>query len=191
MNSKLLGNKNPRVNNYADLLILTALAGFLLFGFLIYQRYNPQNLSFDIQYNLVQQIENDYKAKPVSINIESQKIALPIIPSEIKNNKWEATTKGVSYLSSSALPGEQGNSILYGHNWPNLLGNITKVKPGEKITINFSDHSSREFLVEYITQVKPTQTEILNNSSDHRITIYTCSGFLDSMRFVVVAKLLV
>ena len=37
-------------------------------------------------------------------------------------------------------------------------------------------------------EVKPNAVEILESADDSRLTIYTCSGFLDTARFVVVAK---
>lgn len=185
------GNKKPRVNTLANIFLFLGFLGLIFSAYLIFQRYNPQKLSFNLNYNTLEKAENSTEVLPVGIVIESQKISLPVYPAEIKNNEWEATNKGVSYLKNSVVPGEKGNSIMYGHNWPNLLGRLPKVKPGEKITVNFSDNSSKDFVIEYTAQVDPGQTSILDNSSDNRITLYTCTGFLDNKRFVVVAKLLV
>ena len=63
------------------------------------------------------------------------------------------------------------------------------MKPGDRIEIAFSDGSIREFVVAYTTTVNPGQVEILKDSEDSRLTLYTCTGFLDSKRFVVTAKL--
>lgn len=184
--------KVTRLNFWANFLLALGLLGLLLNFYLIFQRYNPRQLSFNINYSeLASKSAESAISEPIGISISSAGIALPILPVEIKGTKWEATTKGISYLKTSVVPGEVGNSILYGHNWPNLLGNLTKVKPGEKITILYADNSSRDFLVEYTAQVKPEDTSVLKNSDDSRITVYTCSGFFDSKRFVVVAKLLV
>lgn len=191
MKRRKLDTKNPRVNSLANIFLTLGLFGLIFSAYLIYERSNPQNLSFKVNFSEDQKMKAIPYAAPVAINIESQKIELPIIPSEIRNNKWEATKKGVSYLKTSVIPGEIGNSILYGHNWARLLGNLKKVKPGEKIAITYSDGSVKEFLIEYSIEVKPDNEDILQNSLDKRITLYTCSGFLDSKRLVVVAKLLV
>ena len=114
---------------------------------------------------------------------------LEIIPSKITNNTWEATSQGVSHLSSSPIPGEKGNSILYGHNWTNLLGNLTKIKPGAEINIILKNREKKIFIVEYVSIVGPNDTQILADTDDTRITLYTCTGFLDSKRFVVTALL--
>lgn len=87
------------------------------------------------------------------------------------------------------MPGEPGNSILYGHNWTSLFGNLPKTKPGERVDIGFSDGSMQQFIVEYTSIVSPDEIEIIEQTEDTRITLYTCTGFLDSKRFVVVAKL--
>ncbi len=114
---------------------------------------------------------------------------LEIIPSKITNNTWEATSQGVSHLSSSPIPGEKGNSILYGHNWTNLLGNLTKIKPGAEINIILKNREKKIFIVEYVSIVGPNDTQILADTDDTRITLYTCTGFLDAKRFVVTALL--
>lgn len=191
MRVSILDNKTPRVNFLANIFLTIGIVGAVFSVYLIYQRYNPQKLSFSIEYNPVESKSNRESSFPKELSIESAGIFLPVVPSEIKNNKWQVTNEGVSYLKSSVFPGEEGNSILYGHNWPNLLGHLNKVKPGQKITIIYQDNSKKDFLVEYVSEVNPNQTSILNNSKDSRITLYTCSGFLDSKRLVVVAKLLV
>jgi len=162
----------------------------ILFGsFLVFQRNNPNRVAFaksDI--SLATSVENK-TFLPKHIHIPSINIDLPIYISEIKNNEWEVTDKGVSYLKTSVIPGEIGNSILYGHNWSNLLGNLTKIKTGEVIEITFEDNTKKEFIVNLIQEVKPDDVSILNSTNDKRITIYTCTGFLDTKRFVVVAIL--
>lgn len=189
----LKSTKITRLNFWANFLLTLGVLGLVLSFYLIYQRYNPQNLSFNIKEADITEYKNANSeiVEPVGIKINSANISLTVSPAEIKGNKWQSITTGISYLKSSVHPGEIGNSILYGHNWPNLLGNLTKVKPGDKITILYADNSTRDFLVELTAQVKPEDTTILKNSEDRRITLYTCSGFLDSERLVVVAKLLV
>jgi LPXTG-site transpeptidase (sortase) family protein len=162
----------------------------ILFGsLLVFQRNNPNRVAFANTDNNIMSVEENKTKIPASVIIPSLNINLPIYLSEIKNNKWEVTDKGVSYLKTSVLPGDKGNSVLYGHNWTNLLGNLTKIKTGEKITIEFDDKSKKEFVVTLIQEVNPDDISILNDTVDNRITIYTCSGFLDSKRFVVVALL--
>lgn len=159
----------------------------LVFGvLLIAQRHNPKRIEFE---NFSTHSSSPKTLAPIEIVIPSLDIHLPIYPSKITNNKWEATEKGISYLSDSPIPGDLGNSILYGHNWENLLGNLPNIKPGEKIYVLLSNKYKKTFVVQYVSIVSPDQSEILNKSSDARITLYTCTGFLDTKRFVVTAIL--
>lgn len=162
--------------------------GFLILtfgGFLLYQHYTPQRLSFS-NFKPSSALQVNHKSR---IIIPSLSINLEIFPAKINGNKWEATTEGVSHLSSSPIPGEKGNSILYGHNWTSLLGNLTKINPGAEINIILENNDKKTFVVEYISVVDPSATQILSNTKDTRITLYTCSGFLDIKRFVVTALL--
>lgn len=169
------------------------LFGFLclfLAGYLFWQRNNPYRLSFDLEEK--NQIAVQTATESASLNqitIPDLKIDLAIYPAVRKEKGWDSTTKGVSYLTSSPLPGEIGNSILYGHNWRNLLGSLTRAKPGQKIQIIFDDGTQKTFIIDTTTIVTPDQTSVLNQTKDRRITIYTCTGFLDRKRFVAVAIL--
>lgn len=169
-------------------LIALSIICFILATFFYLERNNPQRLAFAV---------NDYPSKttaynstsaPVEIIIPAINLDLPIIPAKLEKGKWEATTKGVSWLSSSPMPGIEGNSILYGHNWPNLLGNILKLKPGQIIKIKFSDGLEKLFVIDSTVTVSPNDVNILKPSKSAQVTLYTCTGFLDNKRFVVVAK---
>lgn len=125
---------------------------------------------------------------PTRLRIKALKIDLPVISQKITQNSWETTEQGVSYLTSSALPGERGNAIFYGHNFANLLGNLVRAKPRFAVEIEFSDKTMRRFVIESTMEVSPDQTNVLATSKESLLTIYTCSGFFDEKRFVVVAK---
>ncbi len=125
---------------------------------------------------------------PKRIKIPAVNIDLNIFPSTYKGHTWEYTDDGVSYLSNTPIPGAQGNSVFYGHNRPNLLGSLNKVNKGDYIEIDYSDGSTQKFEISSTFMVSPDQTHILNETDDSRITLYTCVGFLDLKRWVVVAS---
>lgn len=161
----------------------------LFFGFnLIWQRYSPKKLEFNNYSNSFGYTTAG--AIPKQIIIPSLKLSLPIYPAQIHSKYWDATDKGVSYLVSSPIPGSKGNSIVYGHNWQSLLGSLPKIKPNDKIEVILDSGEKKIFKVQSTAIVGPDQTSILKDSTDARITIYTCTGFLDSQRFVAVATLL-
>lgn len=147
---------------------------------------NPQNLAFDVN-DLPEKTDNS-SSIPSEIVINDINLDLNIFPAELRNGRWEVSTKGASWLSSSPVPGTKGNSIIYGHYWPNLLGHITKLKPGEVIKIKFADGSTKVFVIDSTVAISPNDVNILKPSKNAQITLYTCTGFLDNKRFVVVAK---
>ena len=164
------------------------LGAMLIFAaaYLTWQRFTPTRLSFATR-SVGDRLTVPTEFSPVRLRITRLKIDLPVIPTALENGKWTATDRGASYLVSTPLPGGIGNSVLYGHNWPNLLGRIVRIKPGDLIEIQLSDGTTRNFRVKYTATVTPDQTHILAPSDDKRITLYTCIGFLDSKRFVVTA----
>lgn len=174
---------------FAKLLVGFGLICLILTAFFLWERYNPQRLAFAIN-DLSTQSDTANTALPTEIIINDLSLNLPILPAKLEKGKWEATTKGISYLTSSPIPGTKGNSILYGHNWPNLLGNITKLKTGQNIKIKFTDGSVKNFIINSTVSVSPREIGILSPSLNSQITLYTCTGFLDNKRFVVVAKIM-
>lgn len=172
----------------SKLLTFFGIICFISAAFLFWQRYNPQRLAFALGNYSSQTNTSNSTAAPTKIIIPAINLDLPILPANLNKRQWEATTKGISWLSSSPLPGSAGNSILYGHNWPNLLGNITKLKPGQVIKIKFMDGSTKDFVIDSTVTVSPNEISILAPSKAPQITLYTCTGFLDNKRFVIVAK---
>lgn len=100
---------------------------------------------------------------------------------------WQISDARVTYLLGSARPGEAGNIILYGHNKREILGNIRALKGGEKITLTTEDGKAHIYFVKSVKEVEPTEVSLLNPTPKETLTMYTCSGFWDSKRFVVTA----
>ncbi|KKR30448.1 hypothetical protein A2715_04540 [Candidatus Woesebacteria bacterium RIFCSPHIGHO2_01_FULL_39_32] len=169
-----------------NILVILGIISLGLSLFFYWQRVTPRRLSFNID-NLGESEVVGESSKPTALLISDLGISLPIFPAKIQNGKWEATSKGVSYLSTSSIPGELGNSVIYGHNWKSLLGNLTKAKPGQEIMIYYSNGTKKTFKITHTQVVTPNQTKILDRTDDRRITLYTCTGFLDTKRFVVTA----
>ncbi len=154
-------------------------------GYLTWQRYTPTRLAFEG--TVLPARTSQTEVVPTSIEIEDLALALPIIGNELTGNKWPISDRGVVYLTNTPIPGEPGNSVLYGHNWSNILGRLTRIKPGATIDVGFSNGTRKRFIVRYTQEVTPDQTHILAPTDDTRITLYTCTGFFDQKRFVVTA----
>jgi len=167
------------------LLFLAALAFFVFGGFLISQRLITRTVDF-------QDLPSEYFSSSdnhvVHIAIPAVHIALPVIEGDYQNATWPTSKTSIVHISSSVEPGKSGNSILYGHNWPNLLGNLKNTQIGQEIEIGYANKSKKTFTITSIQTVNPDNTEVLKNTSESQVTLYTCIGFLDSKRLVVMAK---
>jgi LPXTG-site transpeptidase (sortase) family protein len=174
---------------YFYLLFLILGISLLSFGFyLLWQSNDPSRLSFtNYKYSATDAKQITEKNLPTQIAIPDVKINLHVLPATVKNNTWQTTDNGASYLTSSPIPGTDGNSIIYAHNWASLFGPLRDVKPGNTVEIEYADKSVKKFAVAYTLTVSPGDASILKNNNDKRITLYTCTGFLDSKRFVAVA----
>ena len=116
------------------------------------------------------------------------KVDADITSQRLLNGRWVIAENGVSYLEDSGRPGEETPVVLYGHNTREQLGNIRAMVGGEPITLTTEDGAVHRYDVETIQEVDPANTSILKEVSGDRLIMYTCSGFWDSRRWVVVAK---
>jgi len=162
-----------------------------VFGiYLIWERNNPDRLSFkDYGSNYVKYESEEVENPPIRIEIKEVGIDLPIFPANIRNGIWDTTTEGASYLVSSPVPGEKGNSIIYAHDWASLFGPLLNIRKDMVIKVVYEDKSRRYFKVKNIEVVSYNDSSILDSSNEREITLYTCTGFFDSKRFVAVAEL--
>lgn len=161
----------------ANLLIISGLSILLVFCVHFYQINNPNRLKIENSANL--KIENSKEIYPLSLEIKDLDISLPVIPTVYDGKNWNTTSDGVSYI---------GNNIFYGHNWKSILGNLTHSKIGQKISVYFSDKTIKIYEIVEIKIVEPNNTNILSVANNKTLIIYTCTGFFDSKRFVVIAK---
>lgn len=169
------------------------LLSFLFFGFFLYffwEQNNPQTLAFDkAPTSSVTTFTVSENNIPSGIMIPSIHVWLPVYSASINNGNWETTPKGISFLTSSGQVGSSGNSVFYGHNWPNLLGNLKNIRPNDRIQIITKTGKQFEYVVSTVQEVSSNEVSVLNQTNDSRLTLYTCTGFLDSKRIVVVAIL--
>lgn len=172
--------------------ILFSVSGISFFFLVVLSslRYIPNNLEFKsyVENNNPTISANVQENQlPTGVAIPNISVWLPVYPALVNNSAWETTYKGVSYVTGSAIPGNKGNAIFYGHNWPNILGNLSSIQVGDTIEIVFANNTKKNFAVTTIQVVSPDVVSILDQTDDNRITIYTCIGFLDSNRLVVTA----
>ena len=103
--------------------------------------------------------------------------------------------KGFWHFPPSNLPGQKGNIVVIGHRYAKLppskdtFFNLDKVKVGDKIEVIQSDNKFT-YIVTETKVVEKNDISVLQDYSDYRITLITCSPLWTSkQRLVIVGKL--
>lgn len=159
-------------------------AGVMVTGIALVHRVLYQR-SLRLQQSLIAQYPpQDHKVVPVRLKIWNM-IDVPVKVAPFLNNQWVIAAQGATYLGQSAGIGEPGNMIIYGHNRREILGNIRILKGGERMTIVGSDEKEYDYRVVWSREVDPADTVWLQSTPEHALIMFTCSGFMDSKRFIV------
>lgn len=134
----------------------------------------------------VKVISSQSTSKPVPTHIFIRWFVDSDIESmSLVNTEWSISPTKTSYLIQSARPGESGNIILYGHNTREILGNIRALKGNEVVSLTSSDGKTHQYKVTEMKETEPDDISWLQPTSTETLTMYTCSGLLDSKRFLI------
>lgn len=125
---------------------------------------------------------------PSWISIPAVDLELPIVEEGISGHSWGVSDNGISHLDISARPGEVGPIILYGHNTNDRFGPIRWLTVGKEITITNKQNRSRQYRITKTLSVSPSEVSVLVSQQGETLILYTCDGFADLQRFVVIAK---
>lgn len=125
---------------------------------------------------------------PVNIKINKLNIDLPIYETLIVDDTWEIAEDGTSHLAISGRPGENNTTILYGHNTNDRFGPIRWLTLGDSIEVKNKENIIYSYTITDIKEVNPDQTEILTSQKGETLLLYTCSGFADQKRYIIIAK---
>jgi len=124
---------------------------------------------------------------PQRIIIPEAKIDLEVKQAKNVNGYWEVFPDSAGWGEGSGLPGETGNQVIFAHARRGLFASLRDVRVGTRIYViaknNWYLYEAKE-----VKEVFPNQVEVIAPTSDESLTLYTCSGFADSKRFIVVAK---
>ncbi|OGM25624.1 hypothetical protein A2962_03780 [Candidatus Woesebacteria bacterium RIFCSPLOWO2_01_FULL_39_61] len=124
---------------------------------------------------------------PKRVIIPELSINLEVKKAEIVNGFWEVFSEGSAWGSGSGLPGKPGNQVIFAHAREGLFLPLKDVAVGMAIYV-LTDDKWYGYKVKEIKEVYPDQIEVISPTEDETLTLYTCSGFQDSKRLIVVAK---
>ena len=131
--------------------------------------------------------EVDEGKLPKRIVIPSISVDLHVAKAQIKGGYWEVFSDSAGWGEGSGIPGEPGNQVIFAHAREGLFLPLKKIEVGMRVYV-FTESSWYVYDVVEIKEVFPHQTEVIESTEDERLTLYTCSGFTDSKRLIVVAK---
>lgn len=100
---------------------------------------------------------------------------------------WQVSDTDASIASTSAHPGEDSNIVIYSHNLKKLFGKLNSVQMHDTITLTTADGLEHAYTVTKKVVLTPAEYDILRPTNSEVLTLYTCTGFLDSKRLVVQA----
>jgi LPXTG-site transpeptidase (sortase) family protein len=165
-------------------LIIIGLNIFAISG--LYLLYKKTTLSFAVA-PVVTADAHLRRDIPTHVSIDAAKISLDIQEAAIENGVWQTSNTNATHLNTSMRPGEGGNIVIYGHNLRKIFGPLRVVKIGDKINIDTEDGKKYEYTVQNIETVSPKQIDKVLPTDHEVLTIYTCTGLLDSQRLVITA----
>ena len=117
--------------------------------------------------------------EPVRIQIPALAIDLPVIDGYYNQNSktWTLTKDKVQYATITPQPNNrQGNTFLYGHNRPGVFNTLSKIKPGDKVTVTTSNGHALTYIFRTAYETNPNDTSLFEYRGVPILTIQTCSG---------------
>lgn len=108
-------------------------------------------------------------------------------PGVYEGGDWSVSDQGVSYWVSSSGLDEMGNVVLYGHNKAGILRDLPTLRIGDILLVEGSDTQVRRYRVSVSEEVAVDAVEWLGLTETETITVYTCSGWWNTKRWMVQA----
>lgn len=124
---------------------------------------------------------------PTRIVVPKLSIDLLVKKSLIINGYWEVFEDSAAWGDTSGLPGEVGNQVIFAHVREGLFLPLKEIMLDDVVYV-FTDERWYSYKVVEIKEVFPNQVEVIAPTEDETLTLYTCSGYQDTKRLIVVAK---
>ena len=131
--------------------------------------------------------EDKEENPPTRIVIQELNIDLAVRKAPIVNGYWQVFEDVAGWGEGTSSPGAAGNQVIFAHARRGLFLPLRNIKQGAKIEV-YAGEDKYTYEVTEIKEVTPTQIEVIAPTQDETLTLYTCSGFSDSKRLIVVAK---
>jgi len=127
------------------------------------------------------------KNPPERIIIPGVGIDLPVKEAKVVNGYWEVFPTGAGWGIGSGYPGEKGNQVIFSHARKGMFLPLRQVRKEDNVYVLTRD----KWYIYKITDIKgvlPSQIEVVAPTPDETLTLFTCTGYGDSKRLIVIAK---
>lgn len=177
------------------LIALAALAGVLL----AYPYVKSWSWSAGEVSSVSPHVINDGSDPTTKQLTDEKRLIIPSIGVDtpiIEGPDESALNKGAWRIPKTSTPDHGGNTVISGHRFKYLPPNNTtfylldKLQPGDAIQVQWAA-KLYNYRVTGSREVKPEQVEILENTKDDRLTLFTCTPILSTTRRLVVTAELV
>jgi LPXTG-site transpeptidase (sortase) family protein len=122
---------------------------------------------------------------PKRIVVPSAGVDLLIIPGSYDeaSHSWNLSDDKALFANVTSLPNTKGgNTVIYGHNtWP-VFKRLENLNVGDSAYLYTKEGYIFEYKLKLAKKVMPTDTQILLPRDDIRLSLLTCSGFLNEKR---------
>ena len=143
--------------------------------------------------------------EPYRIIVPELSIDLEVAKAKAINGYWEVFGDKAGWGEGSGIPGHPGNQVIFAHAQKGLFSSLKNVEEGMNIYVLSKRNETQvsedvaeasfpqgdgwyQYEVREVKEVRPSQTEVIAPTDDETLTLYTCSGFNDNRRLIVVAK---
>lgn len=188
--------KNPRKRLKIPTINLRAFFGIVFFGLGIliialprFEPYinPPQTLNEPIKAHSTYTQKPTLNNIPTRVIIPAVSIDLPVTISHLERGVWVPSETSASFGEGSASPGENNNTVIFAHAREGLFLPLRNVTIADTVYV-FTKSAYYSYTVESIQEVNPLDVYTVKPTDDERLTLFTCSGFFDQKRLVIVAK---
>lgn len=192
MKAKELGKKAEQTTFLKDkgtflLLLATLIVSFEYFPNHISSLFSKKQLIAVGKQKLGKFSEKVSKEKPLRIVIPRLNINIPVVEAPVINGNWKVSDSVANHGQGSAYPGQEGNMVIFAHARRNMFINLRDVTTNDDIYV-LTNKKWYVYKVSDIREATPEQVELIAPTNDERITLFTCKGFSDEKRLIVVGK---
>ena len=135
--------------------------------------------------NIISEPDILVSGKPIRVVIPTVNLDLKVAGGDYHADAmtWELSETEALYATVSALPNNKaGNTLIYGHNTPQVFGNTKSLKIGDNLYLFTDNHYMFTYKFVADEEVAPNDTKIFTYDGPVKLTIQTCSGLFDLKR---------